>query len=92
MSTLSIEVEIVDGKVTPVAPYTLPSSGRGVLTVSTPVVPLKPAEIIEGPDGLLLLRGEGVITFEMVQRAQDLIDLEDAARCQRLGRSPLGES
>jgi hypothetical protein len=93
MSTLSIDVEIVDGKVTPVAPYVLPATGRGVLTVTdiAEPEPLKPVEIVEGPDGLLLLRGSGVITSEMVREVQNQIDLEDALRYLGSSRAALGK-
>jgi hypothetical protein len=93
MSKLSIEVEIVDGRVTPVPPCVLPSNGRGVLTVTVAAEPqsAQPVEVVEGPDGLLLFRSSGVLTSEMVQKAQQKIDLEDALRYLGPSRAALGK-
>ena len=93
MSTLSIEVEIVDGKVTPVAPHKLPATGRGVLTVLDEIdrAPFPPVEIVEGPDGYLIARGGRRITAEMVRAIQDRIDLEDAIRYQCADRPLVAE-
>lgn len=83
MSTLSIEVEIVDGKVTPVGSHLLPESGRGILTLVQPAdAPLrKSAELIEGPHGLLIFHGTGgTITPELIREIEEDLDAKDAAR------------
>ncbi len=74
MSAPTFQVEIVNGNVSPLPPHVLPASGRGVLTVTEPAdsAPLKPVEIVEGPDGYLILRGGGRITSEMVREIDNL--------------------
>lgn len=91
MSTFSIEVEIVDGQVTPVAPHVLPVSGRGVLTV-VDETPAPPVEIVEGPHGYLIFRGGRRLTLELVDAMLDRLDLEDAVRYKCVDRSAVGES
>ncbi len=73
MSMVTIEVEIVHGKVTPVVPHLLPEHGRGLLTVldATPGHEAALFSIGSEADGLPVIHAQGgVITSARVREIE----------------------
>ena len=73
MSTVTIEVEIDHGKVTPVGPHLLPEHGRGLLTVlaASPGNGSAAFSIGSEADGLPVIRAQGgVITSALVREIE----------------------
>ena len=73
MSAQTFRVEIANGQVKLLDAKVLPLSGQGILTLVEPheSAPLKKVEMIDGPDGIQILRGGGVITSEMVRELEN---------------------
>ena len=70
---MTIEVEIDNGKVTPLRPHVLPEHGRGLLTMLPEMSGNGEAafSIGSGADGLPLIRAQGgVITAAMVREIE----------------------
>ena len=73
MSTVTIEVEIDHGKVTPVGPHLLPERGRGLLTMlaASPGNGTAAFSVGSEADGLPVIRAQGgVITSALVREIE----------------------